>query len=297
MKLEKAFSLDMNKTMTATEADYYYPKGAIRSKFSFKCPDLYCDAQITCANLDRAKNKRKVDPYYRTVSDHSDTCSIAKDLQTQKGTRSTYDDDYSDADVYIENAFRLNLRPLSNTRPENDETDDDSGRTNSIRGRQQTTDASVKRKRQRRKTVSSLVASYLNGDNFEVQLPGAGSITLREMFIEIDEQQIGDFEDELRIYYGKAWINKSPNGNGFSVRFANVLRHDELITRPSFFISSKLIEQCDYQKFQQSALEALVTAKPVDIYILSAVGPYLHKSGEYINFGLGGLEYLEYREN
>ncbi len=295
MKLEKAFSLDMNKTMTAAEADYHYPQGTIRSKFSFKCPDSLCNAQVTCANLDRAKSKRKVDPYYKVVSDHSDGCNIAKDLQTKKGIRSDYDDDYSDADVYIEDAFRLNLRLLSNTRPEDDETDDDDGRSDSIRGRQQTTDASVKRKRQRRKTVSSFVASYLNGDNFEVQLPGTGSITLREMFIEIDEQQIGDFEDDLRIYYGKAWINKSPNGNGFSVRFANVLRHDELITRPSFFISNKLIEQCGYQKFQQSALEALATAKPVDIYILSSVGPHLHKSGEHINFRLEGLEYLEYR--
>lgn len=80
MKFEKAFSLDLNRTITAADADYYYQRGAIHSKFSFKCPDLHCNAQVTCANLDRPKEKRILDPYYRVVSDHSNACTIAKDI-------------------------------------------------------------------------------------------------------------------------------------------------------------------------------------------------------------------------
>lgn len=296
MKLEKAFSLDLNRTITAADADYYYQRGAIHSKFSFKCPDLHCNAQVTCANLDRPKEKRILDPYYRVVSDHSNACTIAKDIQTQKGTKPVYADKYSEVDEYIENAFRLNLRPLDNTRAGNDETDDDK-QTDGVRGQNRTTNTPTKRRQQRSRTVSSLVASFLNGDDFEVQLPKTGLISLRNLFIEIDGQQLGDFEDGMRIYYGRARLNKSPNDNGFSVRFANVLRHEELSVRPSFFISNELIRQSGYRKFQQATLEALVTSKSVDIYILSAVGPYLHKSGKYINFKLEGLEYLEYRKD
>jgi len=295
MKLEKAFSLDLNRTMTATDADYHYQQGAIRSKFSFKCPDLHCDAQVTCANLDRPRNERILDPYYRVVSDHSDTCTITKDIQ--KETKSVYHDEYSDSDEYIENAFRLNLRPPNNTRAGNDDEADDDKQTGGVRGRSQTTNTPTKRKQQRSRTVSSLVASFLNGDDFEIQLPGTSLISLRKLFIEIDGQQISDFEDDMRIYYGKAWINKSPNGNGFSVRFANALQHEELNVRPSFFINDELIKQSGYRKFQQTTLEALATSKPVDIYILSAIGPYPHKSGEYINFKLEGLEYMEYRKD
>lgn len=294
MKLEKAFSLDLNRTVTAADADYHYQQGAIRSKFSFKCPGLDCDAQVTCANLDRPKSERILDPYYKIVSDHSDSCTIAKDIRIQKRIKSVYDDEYSDSDEYIENAFRLNLRPLNNARTGNDEADDDE-QTVGVRGQRQTTSTQTRRRQQRSRTVSSLVASFLNGDDFEVQLPRTGLISLRKLFIEIDGQQLGDFEDDMRIYYGKAWVNKSPKGNGFSVRFANTLRHGELNVRPSFFISDELIKQSGYRKFQQTTLKVLATSKPVDIYILSAVGPYLHKSGEYINFKLEGLEYLEYR--
>lgn len=295
MKLEKAYSLDINKIMTAVDADYHYQRGNIRSKFSFRCPDPNCDAQVTCANLNKPKDERILDPYYKVVSEHSSRCNIAKDTQVKKGTKTVYDDGYSEADEYVENTFRLNLRSLNNTQPESDKTDDDDKPIDSVRGARQTTDTSAKRKQQRRRTVSSLVASFLNDDDFEVQLPGSGVFSLRDLFIEIDGQQISEFEDDMRIYYGKARINKSPNSNGFSVRFTNVLQYGELSIRPSFFISNSLIEQCGYKKFQQAALEALATRNPIDIYLLSAVGPYLHKSGEYINFRLEGFDYLEYR--
>lgn len=157
------------------------------------------------------------------------------------------------------------------------------------------TNTSIQQRQQRTKTMSSLVAAYLKGDDFEVQLPTTGVISLRKLFIEINGQQIADFEDDMRIYYGKAWVNKQLNGNGFSVRFVNALRHKHLKACPTFFINDKAIKQTSYRKFQQTTLETLATNKPIDIYILSAIGPYLHKSGKYINFKLEGLEYLKYR--
>ena len=70
------------------------------------------------------------------------------------------------------------------------------------------TNISIQHTQQQTKTMSSLVAAYFKGDDFEVQLPTMGVISLRELFIEINVQQIADFEDYMRIYYGKAWVNK-----------------------------------------------------------------------------------------
>jgi len=67
LKLEKAYSKDIKLCITAYKADMLYRKGKIKSKYNFKCPDENCNAPVTCANLDRPKEKRKRDPYYKVV--------------------------------------------------------------------------------------------------------------------------------------------------------------------------------------------------------------------------------------
>lgn len=297
MKLEKAFSLDLDRTITAADADYHYRQGAIHSSKSFKCPDLRCNARVTCANLDKPKVERKRDPYFIVVSNHSDICTISQDIRVLKGKKAVYGDGYSDSDEYIENSFKLNLRSLDNTRVENGNVADDDPQSNGVHRQNRKSETKKRYKQQRSKTVSSLVTAYLNNEDIEVQLTESSFIHINELFIKIEGQQISDLNTDMRIYYGKAWINKSPKDNGFIVRFANILQHNELSVRPSFFIHDELIKKSGYKKFQQATLNALVTNKPIDIYILSNNGPYFDKSGNYIKFNLGGLEYLEYRSD
>jgi len=59
MKLEKAFSKEPQLRITATEADKQFQNGVIKSKFKFSCPDEKCDAQVTCANLDKKKSEKE----------------------------------------------------------------------------------------------------------------------------------------------------------------------------------------------------------------------------------------------
>lgn len=60
MKLEEAFSLELRRLVSADDADRAFNK-AINSKHMFKCPDPKCDAQVTCANLDKPRSFRKRD--------------------------------------------------------------------------------------------------------------------------------------------------------------------------------------------------------------------------------------------
>lgn len=69
----------------------------------------------------RPKHKRRLDPYYKVVSDHSNTCSIAEDIRIHTRTKCVYFDGYSDSDNYFENGFRLNLRPPNKILIRNDE--------------------------------------------------------------------------------------------------------------------------------------------------------------------------------
>ncbi len=125
--------------------------------------------------------------------------------------------------------------------------------------------------------------------------PKNGTILLQNLFIRINEQDISNFQDKGRIYYGKAWFNKRNKDNGFVIRFAKYLYKGKLKVRPSMFISNSLIENCNYKRFQRENLKKMIGKSPKDVYLFSKDGPYLSKTEEYINFKLEGMDYLEYR--
>jgi len=296
MKLEKAYSLQVKDMVTAEKADQLYQFGKIDSKYAFKCPDENCDAKITCANLDKATELRKRDPYFTFVSDHVDGCPIEQDIIKHKRSINHVDDLYSDEDEYHDNAVRLNLQPPSNQRP------DDLLEGNGKKGNAKLADAGTeskrgKRKIQRSKNLSSMIDAYLSGENFTVQLPQIGLIDLKDLFIEIDGQDTGDFPDEMRIYYGKAWINKDDEDRWFTVRFDNKLICKELpeSKRPSFLIGRKKIDAYNYGKFQWTHLEKIADNKPKQIFLLSDTAPHPSDKGPYINLWLERMEYLDYR--
>ncbi|MGY5651713.1 hypothetical protein [Vibrio cincinnatiensis] len=292
MKLEKAYSLELKQEVSPVDADRKYREGKITSKFKFECPDDNCNAAVTCANLDRPKAKRKVEPYYKVVEDHSEQCLIGKDISEAKRKKTKYSDIYSEKDEYISNAVRLNLRPHSTKRPiEQGSLAEDEFVTKG-RPRPESEDGEEgKRKKQTSKVLSSMVDSFLNNENIIVQLPEIGTMPIQDLFVEIDGQNLNDFVDEFRIYYGKAWFNEC--STGLRVVFANKLHFEGVNTRPCFFISRNLIAETSYRLFQEKKLNEQVDKKPRLVFIASEVSP--HCKGQYINFKLEELEYLDYR--
>lgn len=76
MKLEQASSLDLQREVTAEQADALFSQGIMVSKHRFECPELGCHAQVTCANLDKPRAFRQRDPYFKFVSEHSPGCPL-----------------------------------------------------------------------------------------------------------------------------------------------------------------------------------------------------------------------------
>ncbi|MBX2808376.1 MAG: hypothetical protein KTR20_07040 [Cellvibrionaceae bacterium] len=290
MKLPTAYSLDIKKAMTAELADQLYQEGKISSKFAFECPDEHCHAQVTCANLDKPKHKRRRDPYYKVVGEHSDKCLIKKDSKGSSTKTSRYNDLYSDSDEYYSDAVRLNLQPPSTKRPITDDKEPNTHQSES-KARPSSSEDSGKRKIQRSKTPSSFIDAFLANESLTIQLPTVGLIDIQDFFIEIDGQDINDFPDELRIYYGKAWINK--HEKGYSFRFANELTSGDLTTRPSTYLSEKDLQQTSFRRFEQLKLDKLANNIPKTVFILSETSPY--PNDPYINIWCDGPEYLDYR--
>ncbi|EKO3677908.1 hypothetical protein M3912_003124 [Vibrio metschnikovii] len=293
MKLEKAYSLDLKISISPEKADIKYQEGLIFSKYRFQCPDESCDAQVTCANLNKPKKLRKRDPYYVAVEEHSKDCAIGKVIIEQ--TKGGGGDSPYGTDKPIEGAVRLNITAPSVTKPK---TVDGNGGGGTIdgngpgRGRGKPT--GDEREITASKNVSSLVDAFLNNDEFDIELPVQESISIKDFFIKVNEQNIDDFVDEYRIYYGKAWFNKRQGGDGFIVRFANKLSAGDINKQPTFFITSEIIEKCNLKKFKAEHLGRLCDSKPRQVYILTSVAPVVSKSG-YINFHLEALHFMDQR--
>lgn len=294
MTLDKALSLETNTLVTASKADELYKK-SIFSKFQFECPDPKCDAQVTCANLDKKKEKRKRDPYFKIVGSHSAKCLIAEDQEEVGKTKRKVGDIYSDSDEYFNNAVRFNLQEPSTAKPVGDvpETSDGDGRL--VRPKPRDEDEHQKRKIQRSKTLSSMVDAYQKGENFDVQLPGVGLIKLQDLFVELDGDQISDFEDEYRVYFAKAYINKRDGGD-FSVNYLTHIKDDEAEKKLSFLLTNDVVNDYPLKKYQRSALEKLANKYQKTIYILSETGPFINnRNNEYANFWIESLMFMECR--
>lgn len=291
MKLDKALAEDLNDKITAQKADLLFLGGEIKSKFSFQCPDDNCSAPVTCANLDRPKEKRKRDPYYKVVGDHSPKCDIAKDIENKKKNSNKTGDIYSESDVYVDYAIRLNLQPPSTIRPDSTGIDEKSGGELEVRTRPGDSSETGKRKIQRTKTLSSLIDAFLSNESHVIQLPDVGLIDINDLFIEINDQDISEFTDEFRIYYGKGWIKKRKGGYGFV--FANKLKFGELESQPSTYVSDEVVSTGGFKKFRKSTLDKLANKYPKQMFLLSETTPY--PNGDFINIWCEGTECLEYR--
>ena len=292
MKLEKAYSEDLKKTITAEDADYNFSLGKISSKYAFTCPDDNCNAAVTCANLDKKKSQRKVPPYYRVVGEHNINCLINQAIIKKNKQKVEQSDIYSENDIYISDAVRLDLRLADNQRTKTDNSSN--FEENIIKfGHKTNLNKSNNRMIPPTKTVSSLVSLFLNKEKKTVQIPEVGALPIEEFFIEINGQDISDFDDEYRIYFGLAWFNKIDD-KGFAVRFNNKLKYGELEVRPSFFISLSTIESSTYAKFSLGKMNDLCNKQPKQVFILSETSPNI-KDNKYINFWLEGLQYMDYR--
>ena len=199
----------------------------------------------------------------------------------------------SENDVYISNAVRLDLRLASNQQTKTESSIN--FEENILKSEYKTNlNKSNKRMMQPTNTVSSLVSSFLNKEKKTVQIPKVGTLLpIEEFFIEINGQDIHDFDDEYRIYFGLAWFNKI-GGKGFVVRFDNKLKYSELEVRPSFFISLSTIGNSPYAKFSLENMNNLCDKYPKRVFILSETSPNV-KDNKYINFWLDGLQYMDYR--
>ena len=294
MSLLQAYSLDLGKKINAKEADIAYQKGLIGSQKNFQCPHQECGIAVTCANLERPKYKRKVEPYFKSIENHKFGCPFVEEERHIKLLEIDKNEHYENV---VSGEILVNLAEPT-PKKQNSDNASEIKEIGVSRTCQLSDSKKDKVSTNQTKTLSVLVSSFLNNENFSITLPRPYQerILLREAFIKVDGQDLSNLEQNCwRVYYGKAWINKLSSGD-YQIKFdsqLNDLSLEESGVRPSFFISKSMIDDSPYEKFKKEKMdELIVQKKPKRVFILSDV-PSLNHTKKYINFMLEGLSYLE----
>ncbi|MGX9375683.1 hypothetical protein ACWXV6_12910 [Pantoea ananatis] len=293
MKLEKAYSNELKRNVTADEADKLHARGDLASKHNFKCPEPNCHAQVTCANLDKPRGLRKREPYFKFVSEHSIDCRLEaesdKNIRYIKLTQQDPEalpfiiDDAVDIDFTQPN--KRNIRELTD---ENEESN-----TKRLGSSSLIDNDEAAKHRHSRKRLSGLVNAFMEGESFFINTT-EGKIHVKNFFINVcDKKDINEYLDEPRIFHGKAWVNR--NDNYYLVRFDSEMRAGNLKCKPTFFIPSRLVDTSAYGRTSRNKLDKIASqSKPLNIFIFSELPPVKSNTGDYINFILDDLTYLYY---
>lgn len=296
-----AKSLEIGRIITTAEADRERELGHIKSQHKFECIDDNCDAQITCANLLKEVSKRKKEPYFIYVGDHTATCKekdkikiIERELQERQESKPRR---------YISDKFAfLNLDKPSTKKTETTTRGTSALTDPKSNGSSTTNGQSQFGVRPSKKALSSWVKLFNDDTDISV-IYNDEEIHIRDLFVNIDEvTNIEELEEEPRIYYGTAWVNPQPNGIKFT--FSQKVQLDELIQKPSLMLfSNKIQNEAENGRFSEKTLKQIAEMKtknnkpkPITVYIFSQLPPQLSKNGKFINFYAKELTYVYYEK-
>ncbi len=76
--VDYAWSIELGKELTASEAHEKWFMGIISDKTKFECRDENCHAQITCVNMDKQQYQMKMREHFKVYGQHSEKCEEVK---------------------------------------------------------------------------------------------------------------------------------------------------------------------------------------------------------------------------
>ncbi len=302
--LSKAKSLECDEILTPELAESYYKMGLISDKRKFVCIGKGCSCRITCANMDNPK--RKLDPYFRTVEEHSKSCDIYEtkyrntvDLGDFSHVPSEQSKDPNRPDEFII------VRPKSHFFEERASPHTEGVETVTvIKGKQ--TGGIDYYSPTNLYHLGSLVAKY---NRFERENQhkkrsvaiGENKYLYSELFKRLQNQHFDSYEivsQRRRVYWGHV-SSVVPQSNG-DVRFtlSDVSRFKKDTAIVSVFIKKSILDGYQYKRPIRDAIIDSIGMSQNDLYIYVYGIPSLEVKGRvFLNFRPSNLDLVEIHRN
>ncbi|WP_342426705.1 hypothetical protein [Paenibacillus sp. FSL L8-0158] len=243
-KIPEAYSIEFEEIIDAEKAYELYWDGEISDKRAFECKNENCEAQITCANIDKERVLMKKKPYFLLVGEH--TCTPIIEMEEKKVLNS---DENAESRKYIDDENDILLTIGERKEKENREKQIKTADSDNIdRKRKKKSESSSRGKRYSEyKTIAPIVSKYLSysSDNLldEKKIITNGKKMLyKDFFVELDGYNCDCFINNSRIYFGNGVVEKAPkNPNEYIVKFNNV-NFRGLVRCPSIYIGINLLD-------------------------------------------------------
>lgn len=298
-KIEEAYSIEYDDIIDSEKAYELFWDGIISDGRAFQCTDLNCEAQITCANIDKKRAQMKKRPYFVCYGEHSTNCKVMNEFEERERHKGKigYNKNigYLDNEVDILDFNRPKIDSIiSKTEKELDKND--------IRRRKKKIYEDNKSKININRyskyySIKPLISKYLsyesNGSltNHFINVKGY-NISYKKMFLNIEKLFLKDTSKYFRIYYGVGKIVKSNKDNGdFIVFFKNGFKDEKVTT--SIYINNNTINK-NYRKVKwRETLDDLckINDKEIMFYINSK--PNINRN--IINLPLLNMDFFDYR--
>lgn len=305
MKVEEAYSTDYCGTVDAEKAYDLFWSGTIKNKKNFECPDPNCEAQITCANLDKVRDKMKNVLHFKAYGLHSSKCNVVSDK-----IKVTREQDIIDSGEprksYIESETDILLlkRPKQHSRIVNILTNVSVIENNAIKSKIKQNYFSNSKRDPEYSTIKPLVSKFeeylLKGHLYKHFIKISDyKLSYKSMFIEVNNQEFNTFSKYPRIYYGEAIIIKART-NDYRIRFINQINHQGKSYNPEVYINESLLNKHYMRRYWKNLLDEIVLLKNnVLFYVYCKPGfnesTKSNVTTTYLNFKSNSLDYLEFK--
>lgn len=262
-----------------------YPK-QIKNKHNFQCPGNNCNAQITCANLDKNKSERIQKVNFRIYGTHTDNCSIKKDIDnnTAQKSKNKQNNNYNCNDFILTFSSPNNHKQssiLNINKVDNYDTH-----------LQLQSNIQIKKYNATHKHSLNSLKEIL--DYLEQNQIITDTLSIKEKNIlynchlpiqdanipsDIIQKKIDKNHDNTYYFYrDKGWVNKQEN-NTFRINFKTKSYFKETNYNVCFFINSKQIEEINDTNYVIETLNTLSESKKYqDVCILYKTIQLVQKS-------------------
>lgn len=291
MSIEKAFSLEIQKQLTALKANSLRRQNILHDPKAFICagsPD--CKVELTCVNFSKKPSEWVQAPHFRLsnqLSNHSNNCSFFK--KETKGKNCT-----QPRKTTLNNKGNFNLilnsTGFNKPQPSNPVIRNNANNTTTVTTYVSTSSTNLKNINSINSEISSLrkLIDVYNSDDYDNSKTkvtvGSKTLCLDELFINFDSSKEIKLDSYSYVYYGKAIIIERNNTNPFYiVRFTKenqfVSDSDTIKAQASFLVFKNQIQKHRHLK----SFEKHVNSKPILCYIY---GRPEVRTEKYINFKL-----------
>lgn len=238
--VDYAWSIELGKELTASEAHENWFMGVISDKTMFECRDKNCHAQITCVNMDKQQYQMKMREHFKVYGQHSEKC---EEVKKSKDVNRKHKIGTGTEAPELEEEITFNMERL----PSHEETQIAKNTDGLLEGQEVENKIIKKETKSTKKSGSrkshlyllhTLVTKYLYGlknrtlDKIEVNVCYPGSkkiykIPLDKLFKNIKNTLFVPADSwKMKIFFGKANISKNKNGE-YWVNFEDTFDKDD----------------------------------------------------------------------